>query len=400
MKKIAVLSFLFVVGVVCAVVFVSSRTKPLNNLINKSPENIMGEVAELKSYGEEAYPFKNGCYVGEDYVLDLTFTGRENENIYNAVLRRKDTGEKLFAGVAFDVKDDAESILVPSSEKASAVLKLSRSNTGDTLSLDFYYGENRVDYVGGEYSLSAGEWIPELLINSEYFSAGDYYSENGVYALNICEGQNSLLFAVSNISENRTVFEARLPVRECEDGECHCISSALLMNSAVQKGSPTEGVALPASTAGSSSQQIEFTNDIRNGVQCVKINCYGSSGVEYTGNYIYDGGLSIDPGEYVMGDRTVKVTKSTVNATGDSGEYRYSICMTMTDSHGNLLFKGAKELSEKDGTALVSFYDGDEELSFYKGVENDCEYLEILNFGYLNAVGVCERYDYSKNTVR
>lgn len=376
---------------VCIILFLFSRTKTIENLMSTNPENIREDKAELReeSHGEELYdrPLREGCYTGEEYVLEIVFTGSESENTYNTMLFRKDTGACVFSGAVFDIEPDAETVSVLSGSIDSMVLTVNKSDGDEeTLTAAASYKGEKIPYMCGSYRYSGNNWTSDTDMNSEYLLPGDYHSANGVFLLSIRENNNIMSFDISDTFKQSTVFRGQLPL-----SAGRYISTATLYNIMVDNAAPEE----KKDSEQNGQQRVEFDKSISGGVQYVNVTDHSAnSKTEYAGKYIYEGREFLDAGEYKKGDLTVKITRSTVKYKDPSEyEYKYSECITLTDRDGGVLFKGTEEFDQNEYAGVLTFKDGDKSISFYKGVGEDSEYVEMLNFGYVEKAGVCERYE-------
>lgn len=376
---------------VCIILFLFSRTKTIVNLMSTNPENIREDKAELREESDREElsdrPLKEGCYIGGEYVLQIVFTGSEAENTYNTMLFRKDTGACVFSGAAFDIEPDAKTVSVLSGNIDSMVLTVNKPDGGEeTLTAAVSYKGEQITYMCGSYRYSGNDWTSDTDVNSEYLLPGDYHSENGVFLLSIRENNSVMSFDISDTFKQSTVFRGQIPLSAGQ-----YISTATLYNSMVDNTAPEE----KKGSEQNGVQMVEFDKSLSGGMQYVDVTDHSANGAaEYAGRYIYEGREFLDAGEYTKGDLTVKITRSTVKYKNTAQcEYKYSECITLSDGDGSVLFKGTEEFAQNEYAGVLTFEDGDKTVSFYKGVGEDSEYVEMLNFGYVEGTAVCERYE-------
>ncbi len=372
-----------------------SKSETLEGLLHSSGKTEVqtAGIAELSDVETaDKHPFEEGCFVGKEYVLETVFTGRDAENTYNTMLFRKDTGACVFTGIAFDVEPDATGMSVLSDTDEKFLLHAEKDHgSREIMTVRLSYGGEAIDCMCGTYGYAGGEWTPDCDLMSAYLTPGRYFSANGVFRMSITEDEGVMTFDITDAFRNRQVFFGR--IRSAGDG----ITRAVLLNEAENYVSPEEK---QGDTSGET--RVEFEKCASGGSRYVEVTCRSAEGTaEYSGRYKDEGRETLGAGLYTCGDRTLRITRSNVKGSANpSGNYKHSEVFTLTDGDDKVLFRGTKEYEEGARVDTVSFEENGKRLTFYKGVFDGAEYAEILNRGYLDGLGVCERYELSEDNSR
>lgn len=340
------------------------------------------------SAGEEPenvkLPFTEGCYTGDGYVLEIVYTGWDTEMVYNAMLFRKDTGYCIFTGTAFDVGEDDKSLVIPSNNVEGMVINAGKR--GDSMRLDVSYkGEKLAEMCGG-YAFSGKSFTADADLNESFLTPGSYFSENGVFDLEISEENGVLIFDINRISDMLPVFRGRLPHPSGKE-----ITDAVLPNTITELQLPGEKTAEPG------DQKVEFEKTSADGIQCVVVADHNNrTAAEFSGRYVYAARDAINAGEYRSEGKTLTVTRVTVKGkNGDPAEYKYMLDLTVTDGEGNVLFSGSKGLRENDHTSYAVFERKSGKIIFCKGFDEDGEYITVFDFGYAAGDRITEKFGLS-----
>lgn len=401
-KVLSIIVFLFIV----ALLFMFTKTRTIENLMGAKPKNAGSFSAELSDVTSEsenesrACALAEGCYKGNDYVLEIVDLEGGESNTYNAMLYRRDTGACVFSGSAFEVPKDESSVCFVSGSASHLLLNAEKtSDNGDTpeLKVDVTYKDAPLSYMGGEYAYIGETWVADADVNAENIIPGRYRSENNVFLLNVTEENGLVSFNIVDIYSQRTVFSGKSCLSEPENYSG--FSSVTLQNNVGTNSAPMEKISVGYA---SSSQMIRFVKGTtENGVRFVEVTDHSINDTqdEYVGKYVYEGREYLTTGEYFSNGRTLKIIRSTIKGKKSETEiYGFNGIITLSDEDGTVLFSGSKEFSGNDRVRSVSFEKNDGEIAVFKGFDGDKEYVEVIDLGYTESTGSCERYFPSAKT--
>lgn len=347
---------------------------------------------ELSENGSERVtsPFREGCFAGKEYVIELVFTGNSAENSYSAILTRKDTGATVFTGTAFEISPDADYFTVSASNGTGAKLEVSKINkSGDVLKLGMIFDSREVPYISGKYEFVGDSYIPDNRINSDCLTPGSFFNENSVFLLEIIQSDGVMSFEITDKFKDEKVFKGSLTVG-FSDNQIPPVRSAVLLNVL-----PGSAKSIPKSEENQTGgERVEFAKRIVNGNACIEVVGQSSGkNLSYSGLYSCKIPEYIDDGIYSNGDRSLKISTVTVRGTKPDEKNKYVQKIMLIDGKGDVVFTGTKELGEKQHLNCAEFSSGKGKLALYKGFSGDREFIEIMNFGYLSNQGLNERYE-------